>query len=54
MKDELIEELQKICDAAGGQHKFENCIDKALKKAKIDPGFKSMYENSLYYLDFRL
>ena len=40
MKDELIEELHKICDAAGGQHKFENCIDKALKKAKIDPGFK--------------
>jgi hypothetical protein len=53
MKEDLISELHKICDAAGGQHKFENCVEKALKIAKIDAGFKYIYAQA-FHLDFRL
>lgn len=53
MKEDLILELQRICDAAGGQHKFENCVEKALTKAKIDYGFNEIYAQA-FHLDFRL
>lgn len=40
---EMLQELTRIVNFSGGQHKWADCLDKIEKKAKIDLAFRDLY-----------